>query len=1146
MRNKLFTGLLAAATCLAMGTLPGQAFTYSSKLSTGKWVKIAIPEDGIYQITAQQLAEMGFNDINQVQIYGQGGHPINEQLLTTISDDLTSIPVAVLNGKLVFYGQGTVGKVMRGTASQPYYERTRNAYANQGYYFVTEGGSPTPVATQHATTPGTNLLTDSYAMFLHEAELMSAGHTGKKLLGESIFPDATSITFELPNRSSDEVLMHVEGAAHAMNKTTYIETSTTVASGTIEHDVPTRLKKVYYVTKENEAQTHFFETAFTWPIDVSQMGDNSSATLNVWLDNPGNADVSLGRLDYFTMAYKRSNVYTENNSAYFAMDFPQLDANDQVVMTGVDSTTIVWDITNPQQVTQMQLAPVTVEQDGTSGIGFTPGSSSDAKQFIAFNPQQELRQIAGFSPVEPQNLHGMTTPHMLIVTNQYLMPEAERLAQLHRDHDGIDVAVVDQEQVFNEFSSGTPDAMAIRLLCKMLYDRNRYKLQHLLMFGPASFDFRGITTHKDNIVITYVSDASQSDAYSFSSDDFFGVLTDNTGTSLSTEQLSIGVGRLTPSDLTQARNNVDKIAHYVLNPDFGPWRNHYTIWADQGTTNDINLHDLQAEGIDNLIQDKLGIPMVADKTYVAMFPKTSSNIAAEARRHIADVLNYGQFYADYVGHAGTKVFTKFRLWSNVDVQNQSYSRLPIFMTACCDVARFDGNDQGIAETMLHKRDGGAIALLASSREVSAANNDNLNHAFTSALFNYNSTGQMTTLGEAYKAAKNSSIVYGDYNKLSFLLLGDPAIKVLYPKPLVNITQVNGVDVTQKANSASLAPLQQVTVEADVLSAGTKTVNTAFNGEATLTIYDNKPLFSSATYSYGNIELEGDIYYSRDILTEVQGRVENGHFTGTAVMPRHFKAQAGQQLAITLYAHQTGTTEMVNGITTQVTAAAYNEATAVQDDTAPVIQAMYLNEQHAFEQGMPVSDEATLHVTAIDDVAFNNQTTGIGTATKLTLDGGKTNYTQVRNYQTIGNQGKTLELHFPISKLTAGKHSLTINVQDIAGNMAERTIYFMVAGSSQATIKTDNLVATSRTTVDLEQSNLADMPPMTLKVVDAQGHLVWSTTSTLPCEWPLTDNAGQRVAPGLYKLFGQYDDGVNHGGTNITPIIVIDPVHTSNN
>ncbi|MBR1727403.1 MAG: hypothetical protein IJ724_12310, partial [Muribaculaceae bacterium] len=461
-------------------------------------------------------------------------------------------------------------------------------------------------------------------------------------------------------------------------------------------------------------------------------------------------------------------------------------------------------------------------------------------------------------------------------------------------------------------------------------------------------------------------------------------------------------------------------------------------------------------------------------------------------------------------------------------------------------ARFDGNDQGIAETMLHKRDGGAIALLTSSREVAAANNDNLNRAFTSALFNYNSTGQMTTLGEAYEAAKNSSIVYGDYNKMSFLLLGDPAIKVLYPKPLVNITQVNGVDVTQKANSASLAPLQQVTVEADVLNAGTKTVNTAFNGESTLTIYDHKPLFASATYSYGNIELEGDIYYSRDILTEVQGRVENGHFTGTAVMPRHFKAQAGQQLAITLYAHQTGTTEMVNGITTQVTAAAYNEATAVQDDTAPVIQAMYLNEQHAFEQGMPVSNEATLHVTAIDDVAFNNQTTGIGTATKLTLDGGKTNYTQVRNYQTIGNQGKTLELHFPISNLTAGKHSLTITVQDIAGNMAERTIYFMVAGSSQATIKTDNLVATSRTTVDLEQSNLADMPPMTLKVVDAQGHLVWSTTSTLPCEWPLTDNAGQRVAPGLYKLFGQYDDGVNHGGTNITPIIVIDPVHTSSN
>lgn len=52
--------------------------------------------------------------------------------------------------------------------------------------------------------------------------------------------------------------------------------------------------------------------------------------------------------------------------------------------------------------------------------------------------------------------------------------------------------------------------------------------------------------------------------------------------------------------------------------------------------------------------------------------------------------------------------------------------------------------------MFHKRDGGAIALFTTARQVYANSNDFLNRAFTTAMFSYNANKRMPTLGEAYR------------------------------------------------------------------------------------------------------------------------------------------------------------------------------------------------------------------------------------------------------------------------------------------------------------------------------------------------------------------------------------------------------------
>jgi hypothetical protein len=113
MRNKYFLKL-ASVVLLVMCTITGaQALSLSryataSKLKTGRWVKIQIPESGIYELTTAELSEMGFSDISKVRVYGNGGYQQSEVLDGSMPDDLVQVPVQRYGDKICFYAKGPV------------------------------------------------------------------------------------------------------------------------------------------------------------------------------------------------------------------------------------------------------------------------------------------------------------------------------------------------------------------------------------------------------------------------------------------------------------------------------------------------------------------------------------------------------------------------------------------------------------------------------------------------------------------------------------------------------------------------------------------------------------------------------------------------------------------------------------------------------------------------------------------------------------------------------------------------------------------------------------------------------------------------------------------------------------------------------
>ncbi len=561
----------------------------------------------------------------------------------------------------------------------------------------------------------------------------------------------------------------------------------------------------------------------------------------------------------------------------------------------------------------------------------------------------------------------------------------------------------------------------------------------------------------------------------------------------------------------------------------------------------------EGEGYKNLIDNELLTGMHVSTVHNSMYPRstTQPNVQFErkdatvAKQKLANSFKDGLYFGTYVGHAGSVGLTKYsNMWVTTDVINTRIDHLPILSTSCCDVARFDGDRRGIAEVMYHQRYGGAIALLTTSRLVFASNNDDMNTFFIKSLFSNATKGHMPTLGEAYKESK-LCFESPETNKLSFFLLGDPAIKVNYPISRFNITKVNNTNMTYSDAIAQISPLMKFDIEAQVLD-DQGNLDSSFNGDATVTLYDKQSLFTEMSFTVHGVKIDRDIYTDRAKLAEISGRVVNGVFTGQMIAPREPKA-SNESVLLRVYAHQDNSTIMVNGFTKNIMMLPYDESLAISDNTAPVISSMFINDEATFANGAIIAPESILYISASDDQGISLQANSVDKDMTLLLDG-KESYGDVNCYVTAGEDGKLVNIEYPLANLTEGQHTLTFIVYDMLGNSATHTITFIVGQNSASNIVADKLPAyvNGEVNFDVEDSKLHGNTNYILRVTDASGKLVWmTTTDNLPVTWDMKDMNGNSVPAGLYRYFGTYNDGINYGGTPINKLIVLDPVKTAN-
>ena len=102
--------MVMACCAFTVNALDKSYYAETSKLASGKWVKIAVVESGVYQITVDDIRSWGLgNDLSQIHIFGYGGKPLSETMLgDNYVDDLPQVPVVRTGERILFYAQSHI------------------------------------------------------------------------------------------------------------------------------------------------------------------------------------------------------------------------------------------------------------------------------------------------------------------------------------------------------------------------------------------------------------------------------------------------------------------------------------------------------------------------------------------------------------------------------------------------------------------------------------------------------------------------------------------------------------------------------------------------------------------------------------------------------------------------------------------------------------------------------------------------------------------------------------------------------------------------------------------------------------------------------------------------------------------------------
>lgn len=1104
-----------------------KAYATQSILASGKWYKFSVNKTGIFKVTYADLVAMGMSGTissAQLALFGNGGGMLPEANSAARIDDIREIPIQVNDGGdgtiddgdyFIFYGQSP-HTWQYDTATAQFYH-TNNIYSDYTYYFITNTagiGEKKRVVTFNNAAMTANLTVNDYTHYdFYEVDQTNLSETGREWFGDLFDVTTTrSYTFSIPGYESGagRLTASIAGVSTTSSYMTIKVNQTTLGQQPltpIGNQILATLNKGSFSFTPNAS-------TLTVTLDYNKPTTSASAYLN-WLEIevPCNLTMHSSQFPFCNPSTVGSGNITQFN------------------ISNAGSTTQVWDVTNAGKVCQMALT-------ANSGYYCFKAQTDSLRRYYAFNGTEYLT-IKPISAVANQNLHGTSEVDMIIITYPGFITQANRLANFRRENDGLTVKVVTIQQVYNEFSSGAQDPIAIRDYMKMIYDKsNKEYPKYLLLFGRPCYDFRGrvdgTAIYVPNYQYAVRSNIISENDFN-SNDDAFGLLDDDEGQNAS-GLFDIAIGRFPASTVTQAMTAVDKSIRYTTHTNLvsdnstqisnlGDWRNIIAYVADDEDYNDFIT---AADDFATII--KTANPNINfDKMYLDAYQQVSN---AGGQRYpdvntaINNRMNRGSLFFTYIGHSGKDGWATERVLENSDINSwtNKYNQ-PVMLTLSCSFGYYDRPAISPAELVFFNSNGGASALITTSREAWSTPNNTYGRYLFTKMFNVDG-GRYPTLGELQMYSKNQ--YGGGSTSLAMIyLLGDPSMPLATPKYNIVTDSINHISTINTLDT--VCALSKVTVSGRIVDGNNQTL-TDFDGSVFPSVYDKKMI--ATTLSNDPNSPPFDFEVQKSILFRGNSTVANGRFTFSFYVPKDIDYNFGNG-KISYYARSSqqdaagAFTDFIIGGT---------DTSGLNDKEGPKIE-LYMNDEQ-FVNGGLVNENPTLIAKIKDNYGINTTGNGIGHDLTAILDGASESQIVLNDYyETEKDSNNMGTVRYNLSDLSVGEHKITVRAWDINNNHSESELTFTVA--SDETLTLSHVLNypnpfTTHTDFYFEQNQNGGVFDIQIQIYTISGKLLKTINTTQAIEgnrnaaisWNGRDDYGDKIGKGvyMYKVRVKNQDG----------------------
>lgn len=1091
----------------------------SSVLSNGDWFRFYVEKSGVYRISKGFLNQLGLNtnvDPRKIKIYGNGGRmlPLSNQ---------TEYPVDLKENALLFIGEedGVFGNedyilfYAEGVDTWNSESDTNlNLYDNKSYYYITASGSD-GARIQNMSQPNGNAtvnITKFNDSQFYEKDLVNIGRLGRVWFGEDFtLQNSQTFDFNFPNIDTTvPIQFDIKTAAQAFTATTM------TVSVNNQNPQTATITAVSDGTLYNSGNLSFSAPA------------SENTAVQITYNNNGVPN-SRGYLNYINVKATRNLVgygkqFKFQNNAVAS----QIGVGEYQI-TNATNILQVWDITNRFSVSK-------IENIGQSNFSFK-ANLGELRQYIALDPRDYYTPLRDSnSRVTNQNLLGtifnsnsgqFQDIDYLIITPAFLLNEAERLANFHRNNSQLVVKTVTLESIYPEFSSGKQDIAAIRNFIRYVYfnaSTVSKRVKYVNLFGDTSFDYKNRIPNNTNIVPIFHSLSSNSLINSTMTDDFYAMMDDNEGLMNPPERMDLAVGRMLMSDLNQARDMVEKVIEYYDIKSYGRWRNNFTLFSDDV---DLNWEGIIQQGLDDLgntiAQEKPNVNVI--KIHTDSYVQEASSGGErypKAKSDILDAFDFGSLVFNYFGHGNEDVLAAERIFEKNDAQilTNRY-KYPLFVTVTCEFTRFDNPFRPTAgEFVYWNSKGGAISLVTTTRRIGVTTGQNINEFFASYLYGYDSDEEIS-IAEALRLSKNE---YGAQTLMVFYV-GDPALVLAIPKPSIVLTKINNVDV---ANSNFVFnALSTVTLTGEIRDLSGSTLLSNYNGDVAIQILDKNinriTLANDNTFNTSGQIIKMNFNILGETIFRGNASVTNGRFEFSFVVPRDISIPVGNG-RISFYAKSLQPNLMnQSGHNIDIQIGGINDNAPV-DNVGPTVR-LYMNDETFISGG--ITNENPIFLAFLTDENGINIASGIGHDIIAILDGDESNpFILNAYYETELNDYTKGKVRYPFRNLSKGLHTITFRAFDVYNNPVTAEIQFIVAGDETVTLT--NVLNYPNPLVNYTQFWFTHNRPfealdVQIQIMTVTGKIVKTINQVVSTEgflsreisWDGKDDFGDKIGKGVY-------------------------------